>query len=109
MTPHPQIVITGARVWTGDASPGGQIAGRDAGEIPGRDAGETEDAGPDAEAIAVLDDRILAVGGLDEVLALAGPATERMHLPGRLVIPGFQDAHVHPPFAGRYRMHLSLH
>jgi predicted amidohydrolase YtcJ len=60
-------------------------------------------------AVALRGDRILAVGDPEDVLALAGPATERLHLPGRLVLPGFQDAHVHPPFAGRYRMHVSLH
>ncbi len=50
-------------------------------------------------AVAVRDGRIVAVGH-DEVLELAGPGTERVDLRGRLLVPGFQDAHVHPVWAG---------
>ncbi|MEO5610456.1 MAG: amidohydrolase, partial [Ornithinibacter sp.] len=46
-------------------------------------------------AVAVDGGRIVAVGH-DEVLDLAGPGTERVDLRGRLLVPGFQDAHVHP-------------
>ena len=48
--------------------------------------------------VAVRDGRILAVGG--EVADLAGPATEVVDLRGRLLLPGFQDAHVHAVSAG---------
>lgn len=92
MTQHADLVITGARIWAGTTDLLGPVA-------------ESSAAG----AVAVGGDRILAVGDPDDVLALAGPRTQRLHLPGRLLLPGFQDAHVHPPFAGRYRMHLSLH
>lgn len=50
-------------------------------------------------AVAVRDGRIIAVGH-DEVLELAGPSTERVDLAGRMLVPGFQDAHVHPAWAG---------
>jgi predicted amidohydrolase YtcJ len=50
-------------------------------------------------AVAVDGGRIVAVGH-DEVLDLAGPRTERVDLRGRMLIPGFQDAHVHPVWAG---------
>ncbi|QIM20513.1 amidohydrolase [Phycicoccus sp. HDW14] len=50
-------------------------------------------------AVAVEDGRIVAVGH-DEVLDLAGPGTERVDLAGRMLVPGFQDAHVHPVWAG---------
>ncbi len=50
-------------------------------------------------AVAVDGGRIVAVGH-DEVLDLAGPGTERVDLAGRLLVPGFQDAHVHPVWAG---------
>jgi predicted amidohydrolase YtcJ len=59
--------------------------------------------------VAIRDGKILAVGPQADVLTLTGPTTERLELPGRMIVPGFQDAHVHPPAAGRYRMHLSLH
>jgi len=39
--------------------------------------------------------RIAAVGPLDEVMELAGPATEVVDLGGRLLLPGFIDAHCH--------------
>ncbi len=50
-------------------------------------------------AVAVDGGRIVAVGH-DEVLDLAGPGTERVDLAGRMLVPGFQDAHVHPVWAG---------
>jgi predicted amidohydrolase YtcJ len=52
-----------------------------------------------ATAVAVTGDRITAVGGA-EVHELAGPRTEVVDLAGRLLLPGFQDAHVHPLPAG---------
>ncbi|MFV0374120.1 amidohydrolase [Microbacterium sp.] len=52
-----------------------------------------------ATAIAVTDGRITAVGG-DEVRDLIGPRTEVVDLAGRLLVPGFQDAHVHPVWGG---------
>lgn len=52
-----------------------------------------------ATAVAVRDGRITAVGH-DEVRELIGPDTETVDLKGRLLLPGFQDAHVHPVFAG---------
>ena len=61
-----------------------------------------------ARAVAVRGDRIVAVGTEEQVRAVAGPATQVLHAPGKLVVPGFQDAHCHPPFAGRNRMHLAL-
>ncbi|MET7686875.1 amidohydrolase family protein [Streptomyces sp. NPDC005483] len=50
-------------------------------------------------AVAVRDGRIAAVGH-DEVRELIGPRTEVVDLAGKLLLPGFQDAHVHPQGAG---------
>ncbi|MFE0512131.1 amidohydrolase [Streptomyces sp. NPDC058964] len=55
--------------------------------------------GRTASAVAVTGDRITAVGH-DEVRELAGSGTEVVDLAGRLLLPGFQDAHVHPVPAG---------
>ncbi|MFD4947873.1 amidohydrolase [Streptomyces sp. NPDC058239] len=52
-----------------------------------------------ATTVAVTDGRITAVGH-DEVRELAGPRTEVVDLAGRLLVPGFQDAHIHPVTAG---------
>ena len=56
---------------------------------------------PRAEAIAIANDRILAVGSNDDVDALAGSATKRLDLGGKTVVPGFIDAHSHPAYSGR--------
>jgi hypothetical protein len=48
-----------------------------------------------AEAAAVLDGRIAAVGDFDRIERLAGTATEIVDLNGRVVLPGFYDNHVH--------------
>ena len=52
-------------------------------------------AQPQAEAVACIDERIVAVGKSDEVRKWAGPKTKVIDLAGRLVVPGFNDAHVH--------------
>jgi predicted amidohydrolase YtcJ len=78
------LIVTGARVWTPDGE--------------GRPAG----------GIAVRGDRIAAIGAADDVRALAGPGTRVVHAPGRLVLPGFQDSHVHTPFAGRNLLNVWL-
>ena len=50
---------------------------------------------PEAEAVAILGDRIAAVGTSVEILKLSGPATKVIDLAGKRVVPGFNDAHVH--------------
>ncbi len=69
------LVFTGGRVHTGDADR--RLA----------------------TSVAVRGERI-AVVGHDEVLDLIGPGTEVVDLAGRLLIPSFQDAHVHPVGGG---------
>jgi predicted amidohydrolase YtcJ len=65
------LILYNARVWTADE---------------GR---------PSAEAVAIRGDRIVKVGSNREVLALRGPASQQLDLQGRLVVPGFIDAHTH--------------
>src|SRR5690242_12849981 len=50
---------------------------------------------PWAEAVAVIDDRIVAVGSSREIEAWRGPQTKVINAGGKLVLPGFNDAHVH--------------
>lgn len=54
-----------------------------------------------AEAIAVKDGRVLAVGTTAAIEALAGPATRRVDLAGRTVVPGFIESHCHSLGAAR--------
>lgn len=53
-----------------------------------------------AEAVAVRDGRILAVGSNKEIERLAGPTTQRIDLRGRSVTPGFIDSDGDNAFAG---------
>jgi predicted amidohydrolase YtcJ len=50
---------------------------------------------PRAEAVAILGNRIAAVGDNKELAATVGPKTKVLDARGRLVLPGFNDAHVH--------------
>src|SRR5437660_5039021 len=50
---------------------------------------------PAAAAIAIHGNRIIAVGSNDEIKKLAGADTKVIDAKGRLVLPGFNDAHVH--------------
>ncbi|HJD82335.1 amidohydrolase [Kitasatospora aureofaciens] len=52
-----------------------------------------------ASSLAVTGGRITAVGH-DEVRELIGPNTEVVDLAGKLLLPGFQDAHIHAVFGG---------
>lgn len=53
-----------------------------------------------AQAIAVRGDRIVAVGTNQEVQSVAGPATRRIDLKGKTVVPGLIDNHMHLLRAG---------
>jgi len=55
---------------------------------------------PTAQAIAIADGRILAVGSDDFVLGLAAPGTPRVDIGGHRITPGFIDAHAHPGSSG---------
>jgi len=48
-----------------------------------------------ATALAIAGNRILAVGDDATIAALAGPATRRVDLAGRTLVPAFNDAHIH--------------
>ena len=67
-----------------------------------------DDATPEAEAIAVTGDRILAVGSSEEIAAYVGDATEVIDLEGRLAIPGFIEGHGHFAYLGFAKMSLDL-
>jgi predicted amidohydrolase YtcJ len=56
---------------------------------------------PAAEAVAVKDGRILAVGSSAEIRKYIGPATKVLDVKGKLVIPGLIDAHLHFASGGR--------
>ncbi|MBB2893793.1 amidohydrolase [Flexivirga oryzae] len=77
-----RTVITGAKIFTADG------------------------AGSWSHAIAVDGDRIVALG--DAALARTDGADTVIDARGRLVVPGFQDAHVHAPFAGNDLRHVWL-
>ncbi len=60
-----------------------------------------------AEAVAVKDGRISAVGTDEEILRLRGPETKVIDGNGRTVIPGLNDSHMHPIRGGlNYNMEL---
>lgn len=53
-----------------------------------------------AQALAIQNGRVVAVGDNQAVSAWIGPATRRIELGGQMVLPGFCDAHVHPLWGG---------
>jgi predicted amidohydrolase YtcJ len=61
-----------------------------------------------AEAIAVRDGRIQAVGENADILTMKGPQTEVIELGGHFVMPGFNDAHLHLSAAGFERLSVNL-
>jgi predicted amidohydrolase YtcJ len=61
----------------------------------GGDIVTINDARPFAEAVAIRNGKILAVGTLAEISTFQGPKTEMIDLAGRTLLPGFVDAHGH--------------
>jgi len=97
MTRHADVIFTGGPVYSADAT------GR-------RAAAATVPGGRPATAVAVRGGRIVAVGDAADVAVreLSGRRTEVVDLRGRALLPGFQDAHVHPAFAGVTMMGCDL-
>lgn len=56
---------------------------------------------PKAEALAIRDGRVAALGTVAEIRALAGAETRVIDAGGRLVLPGFQDTHIHLQDSGQ--------
>src|SRR5215212_989546 len=50
---------------------------------------------PTAEAVAILGNRIVAIGSTNDIKKLAGAGTRTIEANKRLVLPGFNDAHTH--------------
>src|SRR5690242_822363 len=71
--PHPtaDLIVTNAKVYTVDKNQ------------------------PRAEAVAVIADRIVAVGSTAEIDAWRGSDTKVIDAGGKLLLPGFNDSHVH--------------
>ncbi|MFN8666200.1 MAG: amidohydrolase [Gemmatimonadaceae bacterium] len=63
---------------------------------------------PEAQAVAVRGDRIVAVGTTDAIRRLAGPGTRTVDLAGRLLIPGFIEGHGHYLGLGESKLVLDL-
>ncbi|MFI6585602.1 amidohydrolase [Embleya sp. NPDC050493] len=91
MTSHlADLVLTGAAVHT--MAPGGQDGA----------------AVPRPDTIAIRAGRIAAVGTAADLRTWIGPATEVRDLPGGMVLPAFQDAHIHPLTGGLERLRCDL-
>jgi len=67
-----------------------------------------DESRPEAEAIAIQGDTIVAVGGEGEIEPYIGEATQIIDLEGRLAIPGFIDSHAHFTGIGRAKLGLDL-
>src|SRR5512140_1017151 len=92
---HHYTVLHGGTILTFDGALPTDAASRASGEPGVHDA-----AGRRATAICFAHDRILAVGGDAEILALAGSDSHVVDLQGRAVLPGFVEPHAHPYWEG---------
>ncbi|HFE54077.1 MAG TPA: amidohydrolase, partial [Bacteroidetes bacterium] len=84
MLTAPLILYENGRIWTGDS------------ELPW------------AESLAVANGRLLAVGSRDELGWVARRADRVVDLGGNLVLPGFNDAHVHAYEGGKSLLEIDL-
>jgi hypothetical protein len=82
--PAPDVILFGGKIFTSDA------------------------AHSYVEALAIRNDRIIAVGDSAKIKALAGPQTKQIDLGGRTAIPGINDAHQHIGLNAPGTVELSL-
>ena len=61
-----------------------------------------------AEALAVRDGRVAAIGSNDQIQKLKGKQTQVIDLGGHFVMPGFNDAHAHLASAGMRHLEVDL-
>jgi predicted amidohydrolase YtcJ len=61
-----------------------------------------------ATAVAVRDDKIIYVGFDEGVAALKGPDTRVVDLDGKMLMPSFQDVHIHPMESGKQALTVNL-
>ncbi len=83
--PAADLIITNAHVWTVDS------------------------AHPRAEAVAILGERIVAVGTSSEIDRWRGDKTRVIDAHGRLLLPGFNDAHLHFTSGGLSLDSINVH
>ncbi len=82
--PAADLILTNAKVWTVDQSH------------------------PEAQAVAILGERFVAVGTAAEVEAWRGPNTRVLDAQGKRALPGFNDSHVHFSAGGQQLDRISL-
>ncbi|MGE5736590.1 MAG: amidohydrolase [Acidobacteriota bacterium] len=90
-TPKADVIFRNANIYTGlkDRSTFGETQRR-------------------AEALAIRGDRVVAIGGNSEIIKWKGTQTQVIDLHGQLVMPGFNDAHVHLAEAGFQKLSVNL-
>jgi hypothetical protein len=67
-----------------------------------------EEEKPKAEAIAIKDDKILAVGSTEDIESYKGKDTKEIDLQGKTAVPGLIDSHIHFPLLGKRTKQLFL-
>jgi len=82
---YASLVLNNAKVWTEDPN------------------------SPEAEALAIEQNKILGVGTTAEISRFVGPGTRVIDLHGKRVVPGFNDAHVHFFMGGEGLAGVQLH
>jgi len=82
--PAADLIIRNAKIWTVDR------------------------AHPEAEAVAILGDRIVGVGTNQEIDAWRGPNTRVQDAAGKRLVPGFNDSHVHFTSGGQQLDNVQL-
>src|SRR5262245_16504653 len=67
-----------------------------------------DDGVPEAQAVAVRGDRVIALGSVADMKRYVGPSTQVIDVQGQLVIPGFIEGHAHFTGVGEAQLNLKL-
>ena len=55
---------------------------------------------PKAQAVAIVGEKVVAIGENNQILKLANTHTKKINISGKTIVPGFIDAHSHPASSG---------
>ena len=76
--------------------------------VRGATIATVDEANPQAQALAIRDGRLIAIGSDEAINRHVGPDTDVLDLDGQLVVPGFIDSHAHVLWVGDARLQLRL-
>jgi predicted amidohydrolase YtcJ len=107
-TPKAEVIFVNGRIYQPPRYDGAHIDCTKLGVQPATSGGLSCESHSYAEALAVKDGKVMAVGDTKSILRWKGSRTRVIDLKGTFVLPGFNDAHLHLASGGFGKLNVDL-